>query len=66
MNVTKVRYYRIRHDYTIQELADKIGITRQHLNQVELGKEPLSGDIAIKLSHVFDVVVDELFGEKVV
>lgn len=66
MVVPKVRYHRIRNDYTIEELANKIGVTRQHLNSIELGRYPLTEKVAIKLAYVFDVKADELFGEKLV
>lgn len=64
MLINKVKYYRIKNNYSVQELAEKIGVTRQHLNQVDCGKCNLTDKVAVKLSEVFDVTVDDLRGKK--
>ena len=60
MGINKIRYLRIKNNLTIQELAEKIGITREHLNQVELEKCPLSDNLAVMASEFFEVDVSEL------
>lgn len=71
MEVTKVkmngiRYLRIKHDLTQEELAKKIGITRQYISEVEIGKRSVSDKIALKLADVFGVSVSEVRGENIV
>ena len=55
---------RLRFDgaeMTQQELADRIGVTRQTVNAIELGKYSPSLEIAFKIAEVFNVPLDEVF-----
>jgi putative transcriptional regulator len=44
-----------------QELADKIGVTKQTVNTIELGKYSPSLEVAFKIADVFGVPLDEVF-----
>ena len=46
---------------TQQELADRIGVTRQTVNAIELGKYSPSLEVAFRIADVFDVAVDQVF-----
>lgn len=46
---------------TQEELALKIGVTRQAINSIELNKYVPSTVLALKLSHFFGKSVNELF-----
>lgn len=46
---------------TQEELAAKIGVTRQAINSIELNKYVPSTVLALKLSHFFGKSVNELF-----
>jgi len=46
---------------TQQELADRIGVTRQTVNAIELGKYSPSLEVAFRIADVFDVPVDRVF-----
>lgn len=46
---------------TQEELAREIGVTRQAINSIELGKYVPSTVLALKLSRYFDRPVNELF-----
>ncbi|MCU0459879.1 MAG: helix-turn-helix transcriptional regulator [Bacteroidales bacterium] len=46
---------------TQEELAREIGVTRQAINSIELGKYVPSTVLALKLSKYFDKPVNELF-----
>ena len=46
---------------TQEELAREIGVTRQAINSIELGKFVPSTLLALKLSKYFDKPVNDLF-----
>jgi putative transcriptional regulator len=46
---------------TQQELADKIGVTRQTVNAIELGKYSPSLEVAFRIAAVFRVPLDQVF-----
>ena len=55
---------RLRFDHremTQQELADKIGVTRQTVNAIELGKYSPSLEVAFRIAYVFGVPLDQVF-----
>ena len=43
------------------ELAEKIGVTRQAVNSIELGKYVPSTVLALKMAKLFGKSVEELF-----
>jgi putative transcriptional regulator len=55
---------RLRFDHgemTQQQLADRIGVTRQTVNAIELGKYSPSLEVAFRIAAVFKVRVDQVF-----
>jgi len=55
---------RLRFDHaemTQQELADKIGVTRQTVNAIELGKYSPSLEVAFRIAAVFRVPLADVF-----
>ena len=44
-----------------QELADRIGVTRQTVNAIELGKYSPSLEVAFRIAENFGVPLDEVF-----
>ncbi len=48
-------------DITQEELAKQIGVTRQAINSIELGKYVPSTILALKLSRYFNKSVNEIF-----
>jgi putative transcriptional regulator len=58
----QIRRLRFEHkEMTQQELADKIGVTRQTVNAIELGKYSSSLEVAFQISDVFGVPLDVVF-----
>lgn len=58
------RIRRLRFDHeemTQQELADAIGVTRQTVNAIELGKYSPSLEVAFRIAAVFAVPLDQVF-----
>lgn len=50
-----------RGDMTQQALADRIGVTRQTVNAIELGKYSPSLEVAFRIAAVFGVHIDDVF-----
>jgi putative transcriptional regulator len=49
------------NDFTQQDLADKIQVSRQTINTIEKGKYVPSTLLALKMASVFNVNVLEIF-----
>jgi putative transcriptional regulator len=57
-----IRRMRFDHgEMTQQDLADRIGVTRQTVNAIELGKYSPSLDVAFRIADVFGVALDQVF-----
>ena len=52
---------RAKMNLTQQELADKVGVSRQTINSIESNRFIPSTTLAIKLSEHFKTTVNELF-----
>lgn len=48
-------------DMTQQALADRIGVTRQTVNAIELGKYSPSLEVAFRIARVFNTPIDGVF-----
>lgn len=46
---------------TQQELAEKVGVSRQTINSIELNRYIPSTTLAIKISNLFNTTVNEIF-----
>lgn len=44
-----------------QELADRVGVSRQTINAIELSKYTPSSIVIMKISHIFNKPVEEIF-----
>lgn len=57
-----IRPLRFQHDeMTQQELADRIGVSRQTVNAIETGKYSPSLEVALRIAMVFQKRVEEVF-----
>jgi len=55
---------RLRFDHgemNQQELADRIGVTRQTVNAIENGKYSPSLEVAFRIAEVFQVPLEQVF-----
>lgn len=58
----QIRRLRFDHrEMTQQELADRVGVTRQTVNAIELGKYSPSLEVAFRIAAVFGVPLPEVF-----
>ena len=57
----RIRELRIqRGDMTQKELADRIGVTRQTVNAIELAKYSPSLEVAFRIAAVLEVTLEEV------
>lgn len=56
-----LKVLRAMNDFTQQDLADKIQVSRQTINTIEKGKYVPSTLLALKMAAVFDVSVLQIF-----
>lgn len=57
-----IRRLRFEHrEMTQQDLAERVGVTRQTVNAIEAGKYSPSLEVAFRIAEVFGVRVDEAF-----
>ena len=56
-----IKVERARKSITQWQLADMTGVSRQTINAIELGKYNPSTVLALKMSQIFNVTVNELF-----
>ena len=58
----RIRELRAAHgEMTQQALADRIGVTRQTVNAIELGKYSPTLEMAFRIAAVFGVPLDDVF-----
>ena len=56
-----IRVERAIHKMTQQELAEKIGVSRQTINAIESNKYIPSTVLALKIAQLFQKKVEEIF-----
>ena len=57
-----VRKLRFEHDeMTQQELAETVGVTRQTINAIELGKYSPSLEVAFRIARIFGMPLEDVF-----
>ena len=56
-----IKIERARHNMTQQDLADKIGVSRQSINAMESNKYVPSTVLALKIARLFQLKVEEVF-----
>ncbi|MFQ6126289.1 MAG: helix-turn-helix transcriptional regulator [Candidatus Heimdallarchaeota archaeon] len=60
-----LREHRTRHELTQEELANRLGITRQTVIAMEKGNYNPSLELAFKIAKIFDVQIEEIFSYEV-
>ena len=54
----RIKDLREDNDYTQQQVADKIGITQRKYSYIETGVQPLTDEILISLSKLYNTSID--------
>lgn len=57
----KVKVARVQADLTQQQLADKVGVTRQTISLIEKGKYNPTLKLCLAICHAVDKTLDEIF-----
>ncbi len=57
----KLKLYRIQNSLTQEDLADKIGVSRQTIIAIETGRYLPSITLAFKLAKLFKVNIEDIF-----
>lgn len=57
----RIRVERAIRKMTQQQLAEAIGVSRQTINAIELGKYIPSTVLALKMAKIFEKHVDDIF-----
>lgn len=58
---SRLREFRARYGMTQEDLARRVGVTRQTIIAIENGKYLPSLRLAFKLAKVFEVKIEDLF-----
>lgn len=58
-NIRKLRFF--HNEMTQQQLAEKVGVTRQTIIAMEQEKYSPSLELAFRIARVFNVPLDEVF-----
>jgi putative transcriptional regulator len=57
-----IRKLRFEHgEITQQDLAERVGVTRQTINAIELGKYSPSLEVAFRIAAAFSVRLEDVF-----
>jgi putative transcriptional regulator len=57
----RLKVLRAERDWTQEELAKRVGISRQAINAIETGKYDPSLPLAMKLGQLFGLPVEQIF-----
>jgi putative transcriptional regulator len=57
----QIKVHRAMNDWTQEELAQRVSVTRKTINTVENGKFIPSTYLALKIAKAFGVTVEEVF-----
>ena len=57
----RLKVLRAERDWSQQDLADKLGVSRQTINAIETEKYDPSLPLALKMGKLFDMSVEKLF-----
>jgi putative transcriptional regulator len=57
----RLRVLRAERDWSQQDLADRLGVSRQSVNAIETGKYDPSLPLAFKIAGLFDQAIEAIF-----
>ncbi len=59
-----LKVFRAMNDLTQEQLAEKIGVTRQTVIAIENGKYAPSLGLAFKIARLFNVTIEDVFNDE--
>lgn len=57
----RLRMLRAERAWSQQDLAEKLGVSRQSVNAIETGKYDPSLPLAFRIADVFELTIEEIF-----
>ena len=57
----RLRVLRAVREWSQQDLADRLGVSRQSVNAIETGKYDPSLPLAFRIADVFELTIEEIF-----
>jgi putative transcriptional regulator len=57
----RLRVLRAERGWSQQELADRLGVSRQSVNAIETGKYDPSLPLAFRIADVFEMAIEAIF-----
>lgn len=57
----RLKVFRAERDWTQQDLADALDVSRQTVNSIEKGKYDPSLPLAFKIAQLFDCHIEDVF-----
>ena len=58
---TRLKVLRAERDWSQQDLADALGVSRQSVNAIETGKYDPSLPLAFRISDLFAMPIEQIF-----
>ena len=58
-----LKVLRAMRDWSQQDLADRLGVSRQSVNAIEKGRYDPSLPLAFTIADVFDLPIEEIFSK---
>jgi putative transcriptional regulator len=60
----QLRELRAAREWSQNDLAEKLRVSRQTVNAIETGKYDPSLPLAFKIAHLFKLPIEEIFSER--
>ncbi|MAY20510.1 MAG: transcriptional regulator [Erythrobacteraceae bacterium] len=57
----RLKVLRAERDWSQQDLAERLGVSRQSVNAIEKGRYDPSLPLAFKIADVFELAIEEIF-----
>lgn len=57
----RLKVLRAEHDWSQQDLADQLSVSRQSVNAIEKGRYDPSLPLAFKIADVFSLTIEDVF-----
>ena len=57
----RLKVLRAERDWSQQDLADRLGVSRQSVNAIEKGRYDPSLPLAFSIADIFELAIEEIF-----
>ena len=57
----RLKVLRAERDWSQQDLADRLGVSRQSVNAIEKGRYDPSLPLAFRIADLFELAIEEIF-----